>query len=314
MAEPQHVPARIGVDDVERLEAETERLRGVDYREGGGACRDAVVACAARHTALLDAQATTPVRKRLLVALADLHNLAGWTCFDTGREAAASWHWGRALDLACAVGHHDLEANIHYRVGRMRLHGGDRRAALEAFGLGLVAARRAGSRRATAILHANQAWACAGLGDGRESTRLLNLAHDEFARAWGPVPGWARFFDEPDLRGLTGVVLTEVARTVDPTRTASAIDSLNAAVAGYSPGMTRSRAFSLVALAANHLLDGDFDQAEEVGDRALAVAGAVRSARVGDRLRSLGRLADRYPDNAHARTLSGRIAAFAPPV
>ncbi|PSL53900.1 hypothetical protein B0I31_108347 [Saccharothrix carnea] len=314
MAEPQHVPAHIGVEDVERLEAETERLRGLDYREGGRACRDAAVGCAASHDRFLDAASTGPVHRRLLVALADLHNLAAWTCFDTGREGAAARHWDRALGLAVEAGHHDLRANIHYRVGRMRLHGGKRRAALREFGFGLVAARRAGSRRAAAMLRANQAWAYAGLGDRGEAVRLLNLAHDEYSGASGPVPGWARFFDETDLRGLSGVVLTELARTVDRAHTSAAIDSLDAAVAGYPEGMTRSRAFSLMALAANHLVDGDFDHAAEVGDRALAVAGAVGSTRVADRLRPLRRLADRYPANAHARTLSARIAAFTPPV
>ncbi|NUT50980.1 MAG: transcriptional regulator, partial [Saccharothrix sp.] len=49
MAERQHVPTHIGIDDVERLEAETERLRGLDYRLGGGACRDAALGCAAWH-------------------------------------------------------------------------------------------------------------------------------------------------------------------------------------------------------------------------------------------------------------------------
>ncbi len=314
MAEPQHVPGRIGVEDVECLEAETERLRGMDYRRGGGACRDSVIRYAARHERFLDAGVRGPVRRRLLVALADLHNLAAWTCFDTGREVAAARHWDRALGMAAEAGHRDLEANIHYRVGRMRLHGGKRRAALEAFASGLVAARRAGSRRAVAMLHANQAWAHAGLGDRGEALRLLDLAHDEFARACGPAPGWVRFFDEPDLCGLSGVVLTELVRTVDPAHTARAIDSLTAAVRGYPEGMTRSRAFSLMALTANHLVERDFDRAAEVGERALAVAGAVDSTRVADRLRPLRDLADRYRDNPHARTLSARVAAFTPPV
>ncbi|WP_053716061.1 hypothetical protein [Saccharothrix sp. NRRL B-16348] len=314
MAEPQHVPAHIGVADVERLAAETERLRGVDYRRGGGACRESAIECATRHDRLLDAAAPGTVRRRLLVALADLHNLAAWTCFDTGFEDTATRHWDLALGMAVEAGHHDLAANIHYRVGRLRLHGGRRREALEAFSAGLVAARRAGSRRAVAMLRANQAWAHAGLGDEAEAVRLLNLAHDEFARASGPAPGWARFFDEPDLCGLTGVVLTDLARTVDPAHTAPAIDSLTAAVAGYSAGMTRSRAFSLMALAANHLVDGDCDQAADVGGQALALAGAIRSTRVADRLRPLRRLADRHPGNPHARTLSARVAAFTPPV
>ena len=72
-----------------------------------------------------------------------------------------------------------------------------RRAALEAFASGLVAARQSDSLRGAAMLHANQAW--------------------------------ARFFDEADLCGLTGVVLTGVARTADPGGTASAIEALAAA-------------------------------------------------------------------------------------
>ncbi|WP_367129629.1 tetratricopeptide repeat protein [Saccharothrix sp. HUAS TT1] len=315
MAEPQHIPTHIGVDDVARLEAETERLRGLDYREGGGASRDAAVACAVRHDRFPEAEVAEAVRGRLLVALADAHNLAGWTCFDTGWAEAASRHWDRALALAVEAGHRDLEANVHYRVGRLRLHRCRWREALERFTRGLAAARRSGSRRAVAMLHANQAWAHAGLGDRREAVRLLNLAHDAFDRApSGPAPGWARFFDEPDLCGLTGVVLTELARTVDAAHTSTAIDSLGAAVVAYPAGMTRSRAFSLVALSANHLLEHDFDQAAEVGGQALAVAGAVRSVRVTDRLRPLRLLADRYRDNPHARALSSRIAAFTPAV
>ena len=146
MAEHRHVPARIGVEDVVRLETRTGRLRGLDYRQGGAACRDSAITCAAwGHDRLLDADATDAVRERLLVALADVHNLAAWTCFDTGLDEVAAWHWDRALELAAEAGHQDLEANIHYRAGRMRLHRGRCREALEMFERGL--ARPAGRGR-----------------------------------------------------------------------------------------------------------------------------------------------------------------------
>lgn len=316
MAEHRHVPARIGVEDVVRLEVETGRLRGLDYRQGGGACRDSAIVSAAWHDRYLGLAATAAVRRRLLVALADVHNLAAWTCFDTGLEETATRHWDRALELAAAAGHRDLEANIHYRVGRMRLHAGNRREALELFERGLVAAGRAGSLRAVAILHANQAWAHAGLGEQHDAMRLLNQARDEFARvpATEPVPGWARFFDEPDLSAMTGVVLTELARTVDPTCGGAAIDALTTAVAGYPEEMARSRVFTLVALTTNHLVAHDFDHAAEVGGRALATAAAVSSSRVADRLTPLRDLADHYREDPHARTLSARIAGFTSPL
>ncbi|XVV06455.1 tetratricopeptide repeat protein [Actinosynnema sp. CA-248983] len=313
MVEQQRVPARIGVRDVVRLEEETERLRGMDYRQGGGACRDSVIVTAAWSDQLLRATSTAVVRTRLLVALADIHNLAGWTCFDTGLEQAATRQWDRALELAAEAGHDELVANIHYRSGRMRLHNARRREALEIFELGVVAAKRAGSRHAVAMLRANEAWAHAGLGDQGMAAIRLRQAHEEFDRAGaGAAPGWARFFDETDLSGMTGVVHTELARTVDPSHTATAIPALVAAIAGYSEGMVRSRALSLIALTANHLVDGDFDEADAVGERAVALACELASIRVADRLQPLRHLADRYRGDPHARRLAARIAAFTP--
>ncbi|HEV3360648.1 MAG TPA: hypothetical protein VG247_27865 [Pseudonocardiaceae bacterium] len=51
-----------------------------------------------------------PVRTALRVALADLHNLAGWTCFDSGRPGVAHTHFRAALDLAREAGHDALVA------------------------------------------------------------------------------------------------------------------------------------------------------------------------------------------------------------
>ncbi|MEV0676334.1 hypothetical protein AB0I60_07390 [Actinosynnema sp. NPDC050436] len=313
MAEQRRVPARIGADDVARVEAETGHLRGLDYLRGGGACRDAVVSCAAWGDRLLRATATTAVATRLRVALADARNLAGWTCFDTGLDRAAERHWARALELASEAGDQDLVANIRYRSGRLRLHHGRRREALEVFDLGVLAATRAGSHHATALLRANQAWAHAGLGDRDLAETRLRQAHDEFARTSdGVIPGWARFFDETDLSAVTGLVHTELARTVEAGHTATAIPALASAVAGYPDAMARSRALSLIGLTANHLLDSDFDHADQVGARALAVAAGIGSTRVADRLRPLRHLADRYRGDPHARDLAARIAAFAP--
>ncbi|MGM1059359.1 tetratricopeptide repeat protein [Saccharothrix sp. Mg75] len=311
MADRRHVPARIGVPDVVALEEETGRLRAVDYERGGGACRDAVVGAAARSGAMLRADATDAVRRRLLVALADLHNLAAWTCFDTGLDATALRHWRRAAELAARAGNQDLVANVHYRMGRLRLHRGAAAAALSCFEQGVAAARRAGSDHAVAMLFANQAWAFAALGDGERALRRLRRAHDAFAASTPEAAAaWARFFDETDLSALSGMVHSELARTVDPAHSAPAIRDLTAAVVGYPEEMTRSRTFGLIALTGNHLLDNDFDHAAAVGDRALALAVEVDSARVVDRLRPVGRLAESYRRDPDARELAGRIAEF----
>lgn len=51
---------------------------------------------------MLGADATGLVLDRLYVAVADLHNLAGWTSFDTGQVHAAHTHFGRAARQTAA--------------------------------------------------------------------------------------------------------------------------------------------------------------------------------------------------------------------
>src|SRR3954462_15714225 len=72
---------RIGMADVERLEAATGVFRALDYQYGGGSCRDAVHAQLSWAKQLLRAGGVEAVKARFQVALADLHNLVGWTSF-----------------------------------------------------------------------------------------------------------------------------------------------------------------------------------------------------------------------------------------
>ncbi|MBP2335361.1 tetratricopeptide (TPR) repeat protein [Saccharothrix coeruleofusca] len=300
------VPERVGFEDVARIEEGTAVLRQEDYRAGGGACRDAAVASAQWHDRLLDARATHAVRVRLLVALADAHNLAAWTCFDTGVNQAAGRHWARALELATEAGHDDLAANIHYRTGRLHLHRGACDDALLEFDRGAAVAVSAHSK---AILHVNQAWAHAAVGNVRPALECLRRAHDQFDRA-SEVADWARFFDGTDLTAMTGVVHTELARTVDRAHSATAIRLLTAAAAGYGPNMARSRALSLIALTTNHLLAHDFDEAASVCEEALEASRGIGSTRLADRLAPVRGLAMLHRENADAAGVAARVDAF----
>lgn len=287
-------PRRIGMPDVERLERATARFRAIDYPSGGGACCEEVGAAVADAERLLTASASRVVRGRLLVALADLHNLAAWTCFDVGSPGRADRHWTRALALATEAADHSLVANIRYRTGRVHLHGHAPSRALGLFEAGARAARMAGSQHTTALLLTNQAWALAALGDRPGALRRLGQALDHFDRSRpDAAPAWARFFDEVDLSAMLGVVHTELALSTGAAHTSLAISALVRATESYGPGMARSRVFSLIALAVDHVLDGDFDHAARVAAEAVEGARGVRSARVVDRMRPLARLAER---------------------
>jgi hypothetical protein len=308
---PPLAPGHIGVSDVERIEDATRAFRALDYRYGGGACHDAVVGYLPWGLRMLSADATGLVMDRLCVAVADLHNLAGWTSFDTGQARVAGIYFGRALELA-EQGHHDaLVANIAYRMGRVHLHHNAPDRALAEFQLGQVAAQASGSALAVAILCGNQAWAYAKMGLADEALALLGRSGDEFARAdLAEAPPWAAFFTETDMSAMVGTVYSELALAVDPAYTRSAIPAVSTALNGYGPEMTRSRSFNLIHLATNHLLEGDIDQAATVGAQAVAVCESVKTARTKGRLWPLQREADKRRLNAGARALSERIATF----
>ena len=96
------LPSRLGVTDLAEIAGETEQLRTA-ARAAGGQARNAV-AVAAHFRQLTQVPATEAVAKSLYSELAELHELAGWCCFDSGLQRHAIWHYREAADLAQRVG------------------------------------------------------------------------------------------------------------------------------------------------------------------------------------------------------------------
>lgn len=305
-------PSRIGMADVRQVEAATRALRALDYQYGGGFCRDAVVAQLSWGQQMLSASGAEQVKSRLYVALADLHNVAGWTSFDTGLVDSARGHFAQALELAKEGGSHPLVANVLYRMGRVYLHHNSPDDALKMFQLGQIAAQESGSQLAVAVLCANEAWAYAKMGNEEQSTRLLGMTRDTFARAAGEeIPSYISFFTETDVHAMVGTVHTALAvEGGHPDHTKYAIPALTRAIDSYGDDMARSRAFNLSALATNHLLDGDIDHGAKVGRAALDSAEGLKSARVKDRMKPMQIEAERRSNNPDAHDLAERINAF----
>ncbi|WP_181772797.1 tetratricopeptide repeat protein [Amycolatopsis pittospori] len=300
--------------DVEALEKQTKALRAVDYRCGGGMCREAVMARLHHGHRLLGMSISDAVRPRLFSAVADLHNLAGWTCFDSGRVVGAHHHLALALGFAADGGDHELAANIHYRRGRVHLHHGAPDEALTQFRLGRRAAARSGSKLAASILSANEGWAHAKKGEADLAVGLLDRARDEFAEK-GDVepPDWARFFTAIDVSAMAGSIHTDLALCHGGRHVGLAISTLTYAVGAYGPEMRRSRSLCLIMLAIGHLLDRDTDQALAVGIEALETAGTLESTRTRDRLRPLEEEVAKHLDDPDCRALSEVVTWFAGP-
>jgi transcriptional regulator with XRE-family HTH domain len=307
------LPVRVGADDVVQLEAVTAGLRELDYRFGGGVCCEAVLAHARRAERLAALPAEPDVAGRLLVAVADVANLAGWTAFDVGLYAAARDHLARALDRARQAAVPSLTANVLYRAGRVHLHRGMTQEALRFFQLGQLAAQDSGSHRTVAMLWANIAWAYAELGDEEQADVHLGRAADEFTRGGddGSTEPWAQFFGEADIAALSGVTQLALATRI-PARAAPARAALERSVADRGPEMARSLAFEQGELARACLIQRDAEATMIVGEEALVQAQRLRSRRVLDRLRPLAELAGAHPERGPAadavRDLGRRIA------
>ncbi|MFS8096222.1 hypothetical protein LFM09_03695 [Lentzea alba] len=129
---PASVPSgRIEPADVR---ARTAALRTLDRRYGGIACHSAVLTHLARVEPYIVVGDTA-----LWTAVAEVHELAGWTAFDSGQPGAALPHFSRALTLARQAENEALIASVLTRAGRMFLHHNAPDDALKAFQLGSVA-------------------------------------------------------------------------------------------------------------------------------------------------------------------------------
>ncbi|UQU66822.1 helix-turn-helix domain-containing protein [Couchioplanes caeruleus] len=305
------VPGMIGETDVTQLEHITGVLRALDYRHGGGACRDAVVAQADYARLLLTSDSTGEVKERLHLALADLHNLAGWTSFDVGLYSVARRHFSLALEQAKACDDLSLVANVLYRLGRLHLHQDYLSQALRFFQLGQLAAQDAEDPLTVAMLHANEAWTHALMGCKNKALSSLGRAQDEFVRprTAGP-PGWVSFFGEADLRALTGIVhgLLCSIRKGDE-HVSGAISNLEQSIKLRKDPMARSMTFELTALATVQLRAGSCRDGMRSGERAVDLAERVRSVRTVDRLTPLLDAVRQHSDEETA-SLAGRIATL----
>ncbi|GAB2834066.1 tetratricopeptide repeat protein [Lentzea nigeriaca] len=128
--------------ELSEVQERTRALRALDRRYGGIAC----------HTLVLDHLTTVEPMiavgdEEMWTAVAEVHELAGWTAFDSGMPGVALPHFARALTLARQAENEALIASVLTRAGRMFLHHNAPDDALKAFQLGFVAAHNSWADR-----------------------------------------------------------------------------------------------------------------------------------------------------------------------
>ncbi|MEG8183831.1 helix-turn-helix transcriptional regulator [Nocardia terpenica] len=300
-------PSQIGRADVENIHALTAAMKIVDARYGGGACRDAVAAQVRWAQQLVTARCDDEALSLLLLALADLHLLAGWTSFDVGMYTVARRHFLRALEQARWTGDYVLVAKVLYCMGKLHLHRGMYMEALRFFQLGQIAGQDSGSALTVSMLCANEGAAYALLGDRGQMHRSLLRAQDEYARA-DPVSDsdWVRFFGEADLYASLGVAQVSLVGA-SSAELDDAVANTARAIALRGSDMTRSRTFELTALATAYVRSGVRELGLQTGNDAVSSATTVRSIRTLDRLTPLRTAAHEREGDAEFADLVHRI-------
>lgn len=100
---PWNVRGRVVTADVDSVVAFTAVHRALDHRHGGGRCREAAVSRLPSALALLDHSGADHVS-------GPLHDLAGWSCLDTGLTATSARHFRTMLTIRrlrpCATRRH----------------------------------------------------------------------------------------------------------------------------------------------------------------------------------------------------------------
>ncbi|MGH3875371.1 MAG: helix-turn-helix domain-containing protein [Pseudonocardiaceae bacterium] len=133
---PVALPCRLDYGQVRQVRDVTRRLG--EAGNTGVAGPEVLSAAAAWAERLLGVSGAEPVRRALLVAVAELHLEAGWAGFDAGRYHRAMDHYRAALQLAIEAGDAYLQATALNYAGMATVEHGHPDDGLKMIQFGLV--------------------------------------------------------------------------------------------------------------------------------------------------------------------------------
>lgn len=200
---------------VDQIEGSVPRLQLLDDEHGGAAGLGYVGAqVRAVLLVLSDGGHTDATTRRLLVALADLAQLAGWKAFDAGQQGLAQRYFFTGLRAAHDAGYRSMEAHILADLSFQVASLGDVEDGLR---LG-DAARRVAERSAASVqasVLSRLAYAQAAAGRVEECERSWAAAHDQLAkRHLDHEPAWMYYLTPNHLDCQVGYAMVLAGRQV----------------------------------------------------------------------------------------------------
>jgi hypothetical protein len=255
---------------IEQVEESIPRLRQLDDRQGGGGANLSYVNAQFQAVAQLlqTAEHGERITQRLLVAWAELGQLAGWMAADAERHGLAQRYHLTALRAAHNAGDKALSA---YVLSAMANHAARREQAADATSLGTAAVEIA--QRSPVIVRAlvssRLAYGYALAGDAERVHAAHGRARELVEHPTGHRPRWAYWVSPQSIDGACGyyqVSLGRVGSGNSRRHFGNAVTLLapraNAATAAL---YQRDALLDGIWLARAHVGRGELEQACEVG-------------------------------------------------
>jgi hypothetical protein len=297
----------VGMPEVEAVREMTRGFQRIDNKFGGGVARDAAIRYLDREVAplLRDGRYSAPVGRALSGATAELTKLAGWTAHDLDQHGLGQRYLVQSLRLAQAADDQALGAEILNGMSHQATYLGHGAAGVDLARAARSSAERAGVPALLAEAAVMEAHGHARSGHERQTTLALGEAERIFDRSSpADAPQWISYFDEAYLSAKFGHCFRELGRP-EPGRK-FALRSLD-----MDGTYVRGMLFNTVLLAALEAQAGEVEQACATGQRALSLAGDMKSARVAqyfDRLREDLAPYGSHPDVVAFDTDARRVA------
>lgn len=239
----------------------------------------------------------TKVREQLLATAAELYQLAGWSAYDSGKLDLGRKSLSRAIQLCQQVGHKayvaELLAGLSHQHSFLRMPD-------DAVDFALAAketASKVGIHALDAEASVMAAHGYAQLGDKRACLTELQNAETEFCRIRaGETPDWLTYFDEAYLSAKFGHALKDLGEPSEAERFARR--SLD-----MTEGYERGRMFNTALLASTLADQEQIAEATSQGQRALQLAGSVRSTRSTTYLSDVAERLQPHQDNPKVKEL-----------
>jgi len=271
---------RIGAGTVDAVERRARRLRLLDDHVGGYRTYPIIRGeLAATARLVREAAYTERVGRRLLVAVADLCQLAGFVAADAGRPAEARHLHLTGVRAAHAGGSVESAANSLGSLAYLEGNVGDPRRAVLLAQSAFAGVRTSGRATVKALTLERLAWANARAGEPAAAARALGMVEEVYLTP-SPAddPPWTYWLSADEVEVMAGRVWTELHQ---PSR---AIPVLERAVAGYGTELPREAALYLTWLAEALIQAGDIPAAADRAAQALRLARNAHSRRAIDRI------------------------------